>query len=770
VPHLSNRIRAVRDAGIFELQGQHEFDDVIEVVKTALDCPVAILSILDDNRQVFVAHVGLPQPWSDRAETPLSHSFCQHVVRDRKPLVVEDATVHDLLRDNLATRDLGVVSYLGVPIALPDGMVVGALAAIDGKPRAWSDRELGLLETIGRLACNKLAAFLSEQRWSSLSARLEEGILVGTLTRDPAGIVEGWSYGSANAAWNDLLGGKAGPVTEADLQELLAGSADAWTADIAEVIRSGTSKRFTRKLAQLGRWIEGHIQAIGGETFVIIISDATERMAAIETLSESENKLRLIVEGAKDYVIITMDPEHRITSWFGGAEETFGRSEADMLGRAFDEIFTAEDRAIGMPQTELAHALTQGVAVDRRWHRRCDGDLVFLDGTVRPLPHDPGGSFQGFIKVARNATAEKLSQDRQLALLTLGDRIRELEHIPDVAFLAAEIMARNLPGATRAGYGVVDPVAETVMILPDWRAPGMFTIAGLHHFRDYGSFIEDLKRGDVVIISDVTADARTAASGDRLRAIGISVLVNVPIVEHGAFVGVMFVHYDRPHSFTPEEQDFVRTIADRTREAVSRIRAEKEQEILNQEISHRLKNTMAMVQAIATQTLRTVADRAPVEAFTRRLHALSKAHEVLLAQDFSAGRMITIIESVLGQISPAERFSLSGPDLELGARTALSLALLMHELGTNALKYGAWSNGTGSIAVSWTIEDGTGEDMLVMRWQEKDGPEVAPPTGKGFGSRLIRLGLAGIGGVDQDYRPEGLVVEMRGLVAQLKQS
>ncbi|WP_348642858.1 sensor histidine kinase [Neorhizobium alkalisoli] len=214
----------------------------------------------------------------------------------------------------------------------------------------------------------------------------------------------------------------------------------------------------------------------------------------------------------------------------------------------------------------------------------------------------------------------------------------------------------------------------------------------------------------------------------------------------------------------------MRTIADRTREAISRIRAEQEQQVLNHEISHRLKNTMAMVQAIATQTLRPVTDRGPVEAFTNRLHALSKAHEVLLGQDWSSARMVAVIDSVLRQLSLPERYSMSGPDLELGPRSALSLALLMHELGTNALKYGAWSNDTGTVTVRWTTQEGNGDTALVLDWNEHNGPSVVAPSGKGFGSKLIRLGLMGTGGAEINYDPDGLRVTMQALVSQLRQS
>lgn len=766
----SERIGAVRNSGLLEAPVQSEFQDIIEVVKAGLNCPVALVSILDEDRQVFIAHLGLPDKWAEAAETPLTHSFCQHVVRDKQPLIIGDATIHDLVRDNLAITDLGVISYMGVPVTMPDGMVIGALAAIDGEPRTWSANELELLSRIGKVASNQIATFLSERRWSSLFEQLEEGIIVGSVVRDVDGTIVDWRYDTVNPAFGELVGYPAENVPGRTIREIFPNFEEEWVSDVAEVIESGQNRRFTRKVGTLGRWFDGYIQSTGDDKFVIIFVDVTDRMRAVEALRDSETKLRLIVEGAKDYIILTIDDDERITSWFGGAQETFGWPEAEMLGRRFEEIFTSEDRASGVPGEEVRKAATNGVGIDRRWHQAADGSKVFLDGTIRPFPSRGSSAMSGFIKVARNATSQKLSEDRQLAFLELGDKIRDLDNVADVAFAAAEIMARNLSGATRAGYGVVDPGAETVQMLPDWCAPGVLTVAGLHQFRDYGSFIEDLKRGEMVIIPDVAADERTSASADLLHAIGISVLVNVPIIEHGAFVGVMFVHYDKPHDFTLEERDFVRTIADRTREAISRIRAEQEQQVLNHEISHRLKNTMAMVQAIATQTLRPITDRGPVEAFTSRLHALSKAHEVLLGQDWSSARMVAVIDSVLRQLSMPERYSISGLDLELGPRSALSLALLMHELGTNALKYGAWSSESGTVAVAWTTEGDSADSALVLQWHEHDGPPVIAPSGKGFGSKLIRLGLMGTGGVEVDYHPDGLQVTMRGLVSQLRQS
>ncbi len=766
----SERVGAVRNSGLLEAPVQSEFQDIIEVVKAGLNCPVALVSILDEDRQVFIAHLGLPERWAEAAETPLTHSFCQHVVRDKQPLIIGDATIHDLVRGNLAITDLGVISYMGVPVTMPDGMVIGAVAAIDGEPRDWTESELELLSRIGKVVSNQIATFLSERRWSSLFQQLEEGIIVGSVVRDVDGKIVDWRYETVNPAWSKLVGYPDQSVSGRTTREIFPSFENEWISDVAEVVETGQNKRFTRKVGSLGRWFDGYVQATGHDKFVITFVEVTDRMQAVEALQEGETKLRLIVEGAKDYIILTLDDEQRITSWFGGAQETFGWSEAEMLGRAFAEIFTDEDRAADVPAAEVRKAALEGVAIDRRWHQTADGSKVFLDGTVRPFPSRGASSMSGFIKVARNATSQKLSEDRQLEFLELGDKIRELDDVADVAFAAAEIMARNLVGATRAGYGVVDPIAETVQMLPDWCGEDVPTVTGLHQFRDYGSYIEDLKRGEMVIIPDVAKDPRTSDSAELFYSIGISVLVNVPIIEHGAFVGVMFVHYDKTHDFTIEERDFVRTVADRTREAISRIRAEQEQQVLNHEISHRLKNTMAMVQAIATQTLRPITDRGPVEAFTNRLHALSKAHEVLLGQDWSSARMVAVIDSVLRQLSLSERYSISGPDLELGPRSALSLALLMHELGTNALKYGAWSNDCGTVTVSWKTLECNGETVLALDWNEHDGPLVVAPSGRGFGSKLIRLGLMGTGGAEVNYDPDGLRVKMQAMVLQLRNS
>lgn len=182
--------------------------------------------------------------------------------------------------------------------------------------------------------------------------------------------------------------------------------------------------------------------------------------------------------------------------------------------------------------------------------------------------------------------------------------------------------------------------------------------------------------------------------------------------------------------------------------------ANEEQAMLNQELSHRMKNTMALVQAIARQTLRGTADReAAIQAFDQRIVALSGAHDVLLQQSWLAADMRMVVESILPLHADLTRFSITGPAVTLGPKATLSLSLLLHELATNAVKYGSLSVPAGRIAIDWSIEG----DDLVLRWSETGGPAAAAEIGKpGLGSRLIKMGLAGTGRVETTYTPSGL--------------
>ncbi|CAA9484983.1 MAG: hypothetical protein AVDCRST_MAG39-272 [uncultured Sphingomonadaceae bacterium] len=151
--------------------------------------------------------------------------------------------------------------------------------------------------------------------------------------------------------------------------------------------------------------------AVGG--FFCACQEITEQVRAQRLMRESEERLRLLIEGATDYVILTTDRERRVTSWSRGAEATFGYAADEIVGSPADVLFTPEDCAAGVPEAEMGQARHEGFAPDVRWHLRKNGSRVFLNGAVRPL-HDGAGRLAGFLKIARDET-ERFDAARRLA-------------------------------------------------------------------------------------------------------------------------------------------------------------------------------------------------------------------------------------------------------------------------------------------------------------------------------------------------------------------
>lgn len=355
---------------------------------------------------------------------------------------------------------------------------------------------------------------------------------------------------------------------------------------------------------------------------------------------------------------------------------------------------------------------------------------------------------------------------QQEALLALGDQLREDTTVEEMARTAARIVGETMK-VIRAGFGRIDVAHGTIDIQADWSAPGVASIAGVHRFTDYGALLGDLIGGDPLIVEDVRTDPRSARDPSPLLAIDVASLINLPVREQGRPVAAFFVHDRVPRRWTEGELIFLRKVADRVEVGVARAQAEAQQRVLNLEISHRLKNTLTMVQAIATQTLRRATDRPAVEAFEQRLGALATAHDVLLARDWASADLETVARGVLDILAAPDRCRIEGPPIALGPRAALSTSLLIHELGTNAVKYGALSSDRGMLTLSWQIEPG---GHLVLDWREEGGPPANLPTRFGFGSRLIERGLIGGGEVDSRFTVTGFATTMRAPLADLQLS
>ena len=195
------------------------------------------------------------------------------------------------------------------------------------------------------------------------------------------------------------------------------------------------------------------------------------------------------------------------------------------------------------------------------------------------------------------------------------------------------------------------------------------------------------------------------------------------------------------------------------RDITERRRAQERQKLLINEIQHRTKNTLAIVQAIATQTLHnTPAER---DAFVARLHALAGAHDLLRDDNWHQAALIDLVGKALNAFRDKhrERFVIDGPDgIFLDAQKSSLLVMALHELATNAVKYGALSNETGRVRVVWDTSADEAPKRFRLCWKESGGPPVSPPKQKGFGSLLIERALQNqLGPARLDFDPGGLV-------------
>jgi two-component sensor histidine kinase len=195
-------------------------------------------------------------------------------------------------------------------------------------------------------------------------------------------------------------------------------------------------------------------------------------------------------------------------------------------------------------------------------------------------------------------------------------------------------------------------------------------------------------------------------------------------------------------------------IAGASRDLTERKQAEERQQLLLYELNHRVKNTLAAVQAITVQTLRTARDLpSATEVLENRLVSMGRAHDLLTARAWAGADLVEVVARALDAFAPAQ-VKASGVSIEISSRHTLGLSLALHELATNAAKYGALSRPEGHVSVRWHVEDG----ILHLAWDEAGGPPVTKPTQTGFGSRLLELLLVqDLGGtIELDYSVSGL--------------
>jgi signal transduction histidine kinase len=160
----SARLDALQQVNLLDTPPEEAFDRLTRLASKILHAPVSLISLVDRERQFFKSAVGPPDPWGYLRETPLSHSFCQHVVASSAPLIISDARRHPLVHDNLATSEMGVVAYAGMPLTTSEGHTLGSFCAIDTQPRQWTEEEIEILRELAASAMTEVELRLTARQ------------------------------------------------------------------------------------------------------------------------------------------------------------------------------------------------------------------------------------------------------------------------------------------------------------------------------------------------------------------------------------------------------------------------------------------------------------------------------------------------------------------------------------------------------------------------------------------------------------------------------
>lgn len=542
------------------------------------------------------------------------------------------------------------------------------------------------------------------------------------------------------------------PGVEAGLRAALAGGGESWSQEYRFRRADGTYAEVLDR-GSLVRGPDGSPLRM-----IAAMLDLTER-------NRVGAQFRAVFQGA-NIGIVQFDPR-TVRAFAVNAKlcEIWGAPESEILGHSLARWTPPEDDDDRSALHErLAAGETLQLRLEKRY-RRMDGRIIWA--RVNLVSQRLGGEVHATAMI-EDITEEKRADARREALIALGDRLRDLHTHADVVAATAESLGRTLLVA-RAGYAQVDPGGQIASLNPDWTAEGdadPTCAVGLPTASrsTLAASVDRLGRGDVISVADIAATPERVDDPEGYARLGMRAVIKVPVLRRGRLVGILYVLDRHPRDWSAGEITFAREVAERAWGGLTRVEADEQQRTLNRELSHRLKNTLAMVQAIASQTLRNVTDiEAAKEALAARLIALGKAHDILLAGVHESAEMEAVMRGALSIHDDRQpgRFEVAGPPVLLGSKAALALALMLHELATNAAKYGALSVPDGRVSVHWTLDpDGTAGGATVrLIWSEADGPPVTPPTHKGFGSRLIERGLVGaVGGtIELDYRPTGLV-------------
>jgi PAS domain S-box-containing protein len=531
----------------------------------------------------------------------------EHPRFERTPIIfVTGIHVNEL--DTLRGYEAGAIDYIPVPI-VPEILrsKVALLVELYRRRAELETLNRDLQMTRARLEAERRSELAagesqlreSEARYRTVFENPMQLTFVLEAVRDGHGVVTDWSYRDANVSGLKFLDRSHEALLDQLFSNVMGDRAENLIPAYARVLDTRIPYRYECRAGESDFLM--CVFPMGSELVVSSGVDITARITAEREIKRSldidraqKEWLGAVLDSMNEEVYFT-DVHKRYTYANPAAIREFGHESVN--GVSVEKVISSLEvlRPDGTPRPmaespplralggEVIRGEEQIVRIPRT------GELRHRQVSSAPV-RDGHGIIIGAVSVVRDVTEQRradaalrIKDIRTAALLELSDEFRSVTTPADLAFAAARLLGETL-AVTRCGYGTIDAVSETISIEREWNAPGIQSLAGVLHFRDYGTYIDDLKRGETVICSDAYEDPRTVATAAALDSISARSFVNMPVTEQGGFVALLYLNHVAVRAWPPDEVEFIREVADRTRVAVERRRNEQEMILREQQL------------------------------------------------------------------------------------------------------------------------------------------------------------------------------------------
>ena len=493
---------------------------------------------------------------------------------------------------------------------------------------------------------------------------------------------------------------------------------------------------------------------------------------------EAPDQLERLFDAALD-AVIAMDSDGAVAAWNKTAERIFGWARAEVLGRQLaDLIIPQRLRAAHYAGLQQYHSSKTGPVINSRIevpaiHR--DGSEFPVELTVIPLQLEAGEIFYAFLRdISKRKRAERLAQQRALEAQVLYEAASLVAHGGSADELLTRCMAKicEVTGWIVGHVYRPDDLLNPARLLPTdtWyiaeaRLEGLrAAVADYPLSKGEGLPGRIWACGAPVWIEDVQTEPNFPRR-ELLTRHGLRAAFGVPILLEGQLQAVL--EFFSAVAQRPDDSLMLvaQSLAEQLGRVLERQRALEHQQLLTRELDHRVSNSLTVVASVFRRTAQRAGSvRELKETFEQRLQTLAGAHHLLARGAWTSASLRDVLETTFAAFaSGGSDYRLSGPEFRLPARHVVDFTMVLHELATNAAKYGALSVAGGQVAVTWHETEAGGPPELTILWQESGGPLVREPKQQGYGLNLIEQVVSrGLGGeVQLAFLPTGLQARIR---------